>query len=133
MIFLGLILVLLSCGAIALVATEESPRYILFGYTFEFDHVGMFLAGAATAAVLLLGIAMISSGSRRSAKRRRALRTARAEEAGRVARLETEKRELQRKLEDERAHETHEAPVTHAAPEESDRLVAGRHAEDVRR
>ncbi|MEV1246562.1 hypothetical protein ACIBO2_21225 [Nonomuraea sp. NPDC050022] len=103
MILLGLLLVLLAGGAIALVAAEETSRYILFGYTFEFNSFGMFIAGAVTTAVLLLGIAMISSGSRRSAKRRRQKRVARAEASSRVARLEEEKRELERKLQHEHA------------------------------
>ncbi|MEU4231333.1 hypothetical protein AB0F17_44155 [Nonomuraea sp. NPDC026600] len=121
MILLGLVLVLLAGGAIALVASEETARYILFGYTFEFDSLGMFIAGAVTAAVLLLGIAMISSGSRRTATRRRQARVARAETSSRVARLEEEKRELQRKL--EREHKTQ--PVPRPEPESADRLVAG--------
>jgi hypothetical protein len=111
MILLGLLLVLLAGGAIVLVATEESSRYILFGYTIQLDWLGMFLVGAATAAVLLVGIAMISSGSRRSAHRRREVRAARAEASSKVAQLEDEKRELERKLQRE--------------PEPTDRLVAG--------
>lgn len=130
MILLGLLLVLLAGGAIALVASEETARYILFGYTFEFNSFGMFIAGAATAAVLLLGIAMISSGSRRSAVRRRQARVARTEASSRVARLEEEKRELQRKLKDEREHEPQ--PVPSLEPEPTDRLVAGG-AEDSKR
>lgn len=128
MILLGLLLVLLAGGAIALVASEETARYILFGYTFEFNSFGMFIAGAVTAAVLLLGIAMISSGGRRSATRRRQARVARAEASSRVARLEEEKRELERKL--EREHETQ--PVPRLDPEPADRLVAGG-VEDSRR
>ncbi|GAA3248797.1 hypothetical protein [Nonomuraea helvata] len=117
MILLGLILVLLAGGALALVLTEESARYILFGYTFELNQVEMFLAGAAAAAVLLLGLWLIGSGSRRSAKRRRALRGARAEASNRVARLEDEKRELERRLEH--------------SPEPGDRLVS-RGSQDTR-
>jgi hypothetical protein len=58
-----------------------------------------------------VGIAMVSSGSRRSAHRRRNVRAARAEASSKVARLEDEKRELERKLQRE--------------PEPTDRLVAG--------
>jgi hypothetical protein len=110
MILLGLILVLLAGGAIALVATEESSRYILFGNTYQLDHVQMFLAGAVTAAALLLGIWMIGRGSRRTARRHRRLRSARAEASDRVSQLEDEKRDLERKLEHDRS---------------GDRLVAG--------
>ncbi|MGN9837789.1 hypothetical protein ACTMTI_06685 [Nonomuraea sp. H19] len=101
MIFLGLILVLLAGGAIALVATEESSRYILFGYTFELNHLEMFLAGAATTAVLLLGLWLLGSGSRRTARQHRRMRSARAEASSRVAQLEDEKRDLERRLEHE--------------------------------
>ncbi|MCF6466888.1 hypothetical protein FAF44_00460 [Nonomuraea sp. MG754425] len=118
MIVLGLLLVLLAGGAFALVLTEESARYILFGYTFELGHVQMFLAGAAAAAVLLAGVWLLGSGSRRAARQRRRLRAARAETSNRMARLEGEKRDLERKLEREHT----------AVP--GDRLVAG--AEDPR-
>ncbi|MEW9554659.1 hypothetical protein [Nonomuraea sp. NPDC050783] len=135
MIFLGLILVLLAVGAGVVVFTEETTRYILFGYTFELNHVEMFLAGAVTAAVLLLGLWMMSSGARRTAKQRRSLRNARAEASSRVARLEEEKRDLQRKL--EREHAAKQVPAQreagrHSAVPESDRLVA-RDSEDARR
>ncbi|MEU6713669.1 hypothetical protein ABZ897_19505 [Nonomuraea sp. NPDC046802] len=103
MILLGVILVLLAGGAVALVATEESARYILFGYTFELNHVEMFLAGAVTAAALLLGLWLVGSGSRRGARRRHRRRAARAEASSRMARLEGEKRDLERKLEREHA------------------------------
>ncbi|MGW0807280.1 hypothetical protein [Nonomuraea sp. NPDC002799] len=131
MILLGLVLVLLAGGAVALVATEESARYILFGYTFELNHVQMFLAGAAAAAVLLLGIWMIKAGSRRGALRRRKQRSARAEASSRVARLEDEKRDLQRKLEREKAHEPTPEPAPEPVKEPGDRLVA-RGSEDTR-
>ncbi|MER6949518.1 hypothetical protein ABT294_36450 [Nonomuraea sp. NPDC000554] len=114
MVLLGLLLVLLAGGAVALVATEESARYVLFGYTLQLDHVQMFAAGAATAGVLLLGLWLIGSGSRRSARRRAQQRDARAETSSRVARLQDEKRELERKL---RREQEHTAPT--------DRLVAG--------
>ncbi|HEX4815059.1 MAG TPA: hypothetical protein VFV66_20140 [Nonomuraea sp.] len=101
MIFLGLILVLLAVGAGVLVLTEESSRYILFGYTFELNQVEMFLAGAACGVVLLLGLWLLTTGSRRTARQRRRLRQARSEASSRVARLEDEKRELERRLEQE--------------------------------
>ncbi|MGP3961378.1 hypothetical protein ACTWPT_35810 [Nonomuraea sp. 3N208] len=101
MILLGLLLVLLAGGAVALVLSEESSRYILFGYTFELNHLEMFLAGAVTMAVLALGLWMLGSGSRRTARQRRRLRSARAEASSEVARLEDEKRDLERRLERE--------------------------------
>jgi membrane protein DedA with SNARE-associated domain len=117
MIFLGLLLVLLAGGAVALVLTEDTARYILFGYTFELNHVEMFLAGAAAMAALLVGLWLMGSGSRRSARRRRRLRSAKAEASNRVARLEDEKRDLERKLENDH--------------EPGDRLVS-RGSEDTR-
>jgi ABC-type nickel/cobalt efflux system permease component RcnA len=116
MILLGVLLVLLAGGAAALVVTEESTRYILFGYTFQLNHVEMFLAGAVAAAVLLLGIWLIRSGSRMTARRHRKLRSARAQASDRVARLEDEKRELEQRLERERTSEREHA--------NGDRLVA---------
>ncbi|MGV9381852.1 hypothetical protein ACWDRB_38985 [Nonomuraea sp. NPDC003707] len=117
MILLGVLLVLLAGSAVALVLTEESARYILFGYTFEPNQVEMFLAGAAVMAVLALGLWLIGSGSRRSARRRRRLQGARAEASDRVARLEDEKRELEKRL--------------RHSPEPGDRLVA-RDSEEAR-
>jgi ABC-type nickel/cobalt efflux system permease component RcnA len=101
MILLGLLLVLLAVGALALVLTEESTRYVLFGYTFELNHLEMFAAGAATMAVLGLGLWLLGSGSRRTARHRRRLRSARAEASSRMAQLEDEKRDLERRLERE--------------------------------
>ncbi|MEU8250112.1 hypothetical protein [Nonomuraea sp. NPDC048916] len=124
MVLLGLILVLLAGGAIYVVATEESARYILFGYTFQPDQVEMFLVGAVTAAVLLAGLWMLGSGSRRSARRRRRIRSARAEESSRLARLEDEKRELERKLEHEHA-DTRTAPLPVREPAREPRHAAG--------
>jgi hypothetical protein len=132
MIFLGLVLVLLAGGAIVLVATEESARYILFGYTFQFDHVEMFAAGAVTAAVLLAGLALIGVGARRSARRRRRLRSARTEASNRLARLEDEKRELERRLEREQAAER-EREAEHRQAAERERETERRQAAESRR
>jgi len=141
MIFLGLLLVILGAGAGILVLAEQGTTYDLFGYTFQPNHVEMFLAGAATAAALLIGISLIVAGSRRSAKRRRALRGARADASHRVAELEAEKRRLQEKLEKEHAAKQHTAADERAARARTDkraettaddRLVAGS-ADDTRR
>ncbi|MCP2362938.1 ABC-type nickel/cobalt efflux system permease component RcnA [Nonomuraea thailandensis] len=121
MIVLGVLLILLAGAGFALVLTEESARYILFGYTFEPNQVEMFLAGAAAMAVLLLGVWLLGSGSRRTARQRRRLRSARAEASDRVARLEDEKRDLERKLEREHTNTSVHAHSDHSG----DRLVAG--------
>ncbi|NUW33555.1 hypothetical protein HTZ77_19265 [Nonomuraea sp. SMC257] len=124
MTFLGLVLVLLAGGAVVLVATEETSRYILFGYTLQLDHVQMFAAGAITAAVLFLGLWMMVAGTRMSARRRRRMRADRAQTSDRVARLEDEKRELEQRLERERAAEhaaTDRAAAQHAV---ADRAAA---------
>ncbi|WP_049571980.1 hypothetical protein [Nonomuraea sp. SBT364] len=141
MIFLGLLLVLLAGAAAVVAITEESARYILFGYTFTPDHVEMFLAGAVSAALLVLGFWLIAAGSRRSARRRRRLAHVRADASDKVARLEDEKRELERKL--EREHAATSKPIAgrtgkhadghtdghadgHVDGRTDDRLVAGR-------
>ncbi|MEU1391387.1 MULTISPECIES: hypothetical protein [unclassified Nonomuraea] len=149
MVLLGLILVLLAGGAVALVATEESSRYILFGNTYQLDHVQMFLAGAVAAAALLAGIWLIGAGSRRTARNRRRLRAARAEASDRVSRLEGEKRDLERRLERDRnraandgvtdgvtdGRVAHERVASERAAHEradGDRLVAGGRPDDTR-
>ncbi|MEV4888743.1 hypothetical protein AB0K48_05060 [Nonomuraea sp. NPDC055795] len=106
MIVLGLVLVLIATGAIVVASMEPSATatdasFTVFGYGFAPNHLEMFVAGAVVAAALLLGIAMVNSGSRRAARRRRALRHNRSE----AVRLEEEKRELERKLERERHSE----------------------------
>lgn len=145
MIFLGLLLVILGAGAAILVFTEEGTGYDVFGYTFQPDHIEMFLAGAAASATLLLGLWLITLGSRRAARQRRALRGARADASHRVAELEKEKRRLQERLDKEqetsrraavdepteRRTVTDQRAATAADPGD-DRLVAGR-AEETRR
>ncbi|GAA2377219.1 hypothetical protein [Nonomuraea africana] len=130
MIVLGLILVLLAGAAIYVVAMEPDTSYTVFGYTFQPSHLEMFLTGAVTAGVLLLGISLLASGSRRSAARRRKLREVRHQADDRVAKLEDEKRQLERKLhEDDSA-----APATDTVPRQAthtdDHLVAGRPSEE---
>ncbi|MET9344410.1 hypothetical protein [Nonomuraea sp. NPDC003804] len=139
MIVLGLILVLIAAATIYLVAMEPDTTYTVVGYTFQPSHLEMFLVGAATAGVLLLGVSMIGSGSRRSLLRRRALRDVRVQADDRVAKLEDEKRALERKLNDNTPDSTHDD--THAvagetrtiprqAPHPDDHLVAGRRSDE---
>ncbi|MDA0633648.1 hypothetical protein OUY22_09480 [Nonomuraea sp. MCN248] len=127
---------ILGVGGAILVFAEEGTRYDVFGYVFEPNHVEMFVAGAAAAAVLLLGLWLIALGSRRSARRRRALRGVRADASQRVAELENEKRRLQERLEKEQAAKE-QAEKEQAAKEDpaKDRVVTdrvARHAADDR-
>lgn len=106
MLVLGVLLVLAAAGTIAFVTVNSTAMsdvtFSAFGYSVTADHLEMFLAGAVIAALLLLGISMIGSGSRRAAARRRELRQARHATDDEVARLEEEKRALERRLADER-------------------------------
>ncbi|MEV4159411.1 hypothetical protein [Nonomuraea dietziae] len=125
MIVLGLILVLLAAAAIYVIAMEPDTTYTVFGYVFQPSHLEMFLTGAVTAGVLLLGISMIASGSRRSAVRRRKLREARAQANDRVAKLEDEKRQLERKLHEDDSPAATTDTVPRQARHTDDHLVAG--------
>ncbi|MEV0582851.1 hypothetical protein [Nonomuraea sp. NPDC050310] len=131
MLVLGVLLVLAAAGTIAFVAVNSTAMSDVtlsaFGYTVAANHLEMFIGGAVVAAVLLLGISMISSGGRRATARRREIRKARHEADTRVARLEEEKRALQRKLEDEHTAQPDVQPIQPAA---SDRLVARDHNRD---
>ncbi|MFI6502429.1 hypothetical protein [Nonomuraea typhae] len=116
MIVLGLVLVLIATGAIVVAAMEPSATatdasFTILNYSFAPNHLEMFVAGAVVAAVLLIGIAMVNSGARRASVRRRESRHNRHE----AARLEEEKRALERRLEHEVPRQNH------------DRLVAGSH------
>lgn len=114
MIVLGLLFVLLAAGAVVVTVMEPSTTastasFTMFGYTVQPNHLEMFVAGAGAAVALLLGFALINAGSRRSARRRRRFHDSQAE----AARLESEKRALERKLEPD------------GRMEPGDRLVAG--------
>ena len=104
MILLGLFLVLLAGAAIALIATEESPRYILFGRpssrtTRDVPRGRRHGGRPAGGDRLITWFAQVGAAPRRQ-------RTVRADASDRVAKLEEEKRELERKLEHERATDT---------------------------
>ncbi|MDP9863702.1 MULTISPECIES: hypothetical protein [Streptosporangium] len=114
MIVLGLLLIVLAGAAVVAVSWDEAATattpasFTVFDQTVQLSQLEFFFAGAATGALFLLGLAMMFSGMRRSATHRRRIRTSRMEARDRVARLEEEKRELERKLE--------ETPATAAAP-----------------
>jgi hypothetical protein len=124
MILLGLLLIVLAGAALVAVANDESggiaASITVLGRTVELSKLELFLVGAATAAIFLIGLLMLSGGMRRSGAKRRKLREARVETRDRVARLEEEKRQLERKLEADAAATPGVTP---------DGEPAGRHAQ----
>ena len=107
MIVLGLLLIVLAGAALVVVANDESggiaASITALGRTVNLSKLELFLAGAATAAIFLIGLVLLSGGMRRSGVKRKKARAAKAETRDRVARLEEEKRQLERKLEAESA------------------------------
>ncbi|MET8142810.1 hypothetical protein ABZU32_21105 [Sphaerisporangium sp. NPDC005288] len=123
MIVLGLLLIVLAGATLVAVANDETggiaASVTVLDRTFQLSKLELFLAGAATAAVFLIGLMILTAGMRRAGAKRRKMREARVETRDRVARLEEEKRRLERRLE---AENTTPA-ATAAAP-----TPAGRHA-----
>jgi hypothetical protein len=78
--------------------TAGSMPITVLDRTFDLSGVELFLTGAVTAAVFAVGLLLISSGTRRATGRRRKLRHERRAERERLARLEAEKRDLERRL-----------------------------------
>ncbi|MFC4530590.1 hypothetical protein [Sphaerisporangium dianthi] len=107
MIVLGLLLIVLAGAALVAVANDETgsiaASVTVLDRTFQLSKLELFLAGAATAAVFLIGLIVLTAGMRHSGAKRRKLREARVETRDRVARLEEEKRRLERRLETEAA------------------------------
>lgn len=105
MVVLGVVLILLAIAA-AIAATVNEPTasttITVFDRAFEVTATQMFVLGIITAALFLLGLALLLKGMQRARARRRELRHARSDVRDRVARLEEEKRELQRRLENAR-------------------------------
>ncbi len=156
MIVLGLLLIVLAGATVIAVSWDETAAstttasFTVFDRLFQFTQLELFFAGVATGAVFLLGLGMMFSGMRRSAVKRRSLRASRMEARDRVTRLEEEKRELERKLEetpatatttattpavdrdrdgvDDRVEDTAPHPRVEVPRQPStDQLVAGRH------
>ncbi|GGK93166.1 hypothetical protein Sme01_59180 [Sphaerisporangium melleum] len=129
MIVLGLLLIVLAGAALVAVANDETggiaASVTVLDRTLQLSKLELFLAGAATAALFLIGLMVLTAGMRRAGARRKKLREARVETRDRVARLEEEKRRLERRLEDERAS----APAA-TAPDgrAATPTPAGRHA-----
>ncbi|WP_405150813.1 hypothetical protein OG589_18860 [Sphaerisporangium sp. NBC_01403] len=133
MIVLGLLFILLAGAALVAVANDATggvtASITVLDRTLQLSKLELFLAGAATAAVFLIGLMMLTGGMRRTGAKRRKLREARVETRDRVARLEEEKRRLERKLESEASATpatATPAAVPVAVPVET--TPAGRHA-----
>jgi hypothetical protein len=131
-------------------ASTATASFTIFDRTVQLSQLELFFAGIATGAVFLVGLMIMFSGMRRSSAQRRKLRTSRSEARDRVARLEEEKRELERKLDEtpevvpvatpapvvDRDHDGVDDRVETTAPHPrievpdqptTDQLVAGRH------
>ncbi|MEU9837195.1 hypothetical protein AB0D67_37140 [Streptosporangium sp. NPDC048047] len=106
MIVLGLLMIVLAGAAVIAVSWDETATattpasFTVFDQTIQLSQLEFFFAGAITGAVFLLGLSMIFSGMRRASEKRRRFRETKLQTRERVARLEAEKRELERKLEE---------------------------------
>ncbi|GAA0995153.1 hypothetical protein GCM10009555_088810 [Acrocarpospora macrocephala] len=148
MVLLGLLLIVVAVVVAVQVFMLDSTvttSVSVLDRTLSFTSVEVFVAGAATAVALLLGLALVVGGMHRSALRRRRRREAHLAERNRVSRLESEKRDLEKRLDTaDRDHtgvddqpvpaqtRTEDAtldPDGTRVPPDSDKLVAGaRHA-----
>lgn len=94
MIILGLLLILLAVGAaaIAMTAPAATARVIeltAVGVTLRATPLAMFLAGAVSVVLVVLGIALMSQGTRRKARTRKELRGLRKDQATATAATST--------------------------------------------
>ncbi|MFC6080599.1 hypothetical protein [Sphaerisporangium aureirubrum] len=132
MILLGLLLIVIAGAALVAVANDGTggvaTSVTVYDRVLQFNELELFLAGAATAAVFLLGLMFFTMGMRRAGVRRRKQLAARAESRDRVRRLEEEKRTLQQRLE-ATAPRPRTAPEAAPATDEAP-APAGRHALD---
>jgi hypothetical protein len=126
MVVLGILMILLAiAAAIAILVNEPATATTItvFGRSFEVSTTQMFVLGVITTALFLIGLALLLNGLRRAGARRKELRYARLEGRDRLARLEEENRDLQRRLQGgapSREASSREAPPTgrRAAAEE---------------
>jgi hypothetical protein len=132
MLALGILLILLAIAAAVAVTINEpaaSTTVTVFGRTFEVSATEMFILGLITAAVFLLGLWLLLKGLRRGRAKRKELRYARLEGRERVARLEEENRDLQRRLQGAspaRETGTTAAPAAEPAPRRDRPATASR-------
>ncbi|MEU3169007.1 hypothetical protein [Streptosporangium sp. NPDC006930] len=115
--------------------STATASFTVFDRLFQLSQLELFFAGVATGAVFLLGMGMVFAGMRRSAAHRRRLRASRMEARDRVTRLEEEKRELERKLEESpktpATATTPVAPAASAAPATASAPVVDRDRDGV--
>jgi uncharacterized membrane protein len=74
MIVLGLVLVILALGlllAMLLGGANDRADYVLGGLELEVSTMAVFLLGALTLLVFVVGLSLIRSGTRQAAKRRK--------------------------------------------------------------
>ncbi|MEP7090143.1 MAG: hypothetical protein ABI776_08545 [Nocardioidaceae bacterium] len=72
MFVLGLILILLAAGAVvAVVASGTHDQAVMYGGNLHLPTLVVFLAGAATLLVLLLGLALMRTGLRKAHQNRK--------------------------------------------------------------
>lgn len=101
MVVLGILMILLAIAAAIAVLVNEpatATTITVFGRPFEVSTTQMFVLGVITTALFLIGLALLLNGLRRAGARRKELRYARLEGRDRLARLEEENRDLQRRL-----------------------------------
>ncbi|GII58642.1 hypothetical protein Pth03_70310 [Planotetraspora thailandica] len=119
MVLLGLLLIVVAAAAMIEVSVADTTTTVpidVWDRTFSLSGLELFLAGAVTAVVFLVGLLMVSGGMRRSAVKRRRLREGRLAERERVAKLEAEKRDLERRLADEPTAAPTTAPTSAPVP-----------------
>ncbi|GAA1013345.1 hypothetical protein Aple_053840 [Acrocarpospora pleiomorpha] len=101
MVLLGLLLIVVAVVVavqVSMLDSTVSTSVSVLDRTLSFTSVEVFVAGAATALALLLGLALVVGGVHRSALRRRRQREAHLAERDRLSRLESEKRNLEKRL-----------------------------------
>ncbi len=89
MLVLGLILILLSAGTvIGVLASGTDDKAVLYGDTLHMPTLVVFLAGAATLLVFIMGLELLRSGIRRANENRKTKKRLRTLEAREEKRTE---------------------------------------------
>ena len=89
MLVLGLILILLSAGTvIGVLASGTDDKAVLYGDTLHMPTLVVFLAGAATLLVFIMGLELLRSGIRRANENRKTKKRLRTLEAREEQRTE---------------------------------------------